>query len=63
MEYKERENKVSFWHSKDETTARFLKDRHVAISMVLMHNSNCNVKIDNLSRKDQVPLCSLNVIA
>ena len=47
MEYKEREYKVSFWHSKDETTVRFLKDRHVAISMVLMHNSNCNVKIAN----------------
>ena len=50
-EYKERENKVSFWHSKDETTVRFLKYRHVAISLVLMHNSNCNVKISNLRER------------
>ena len=51
MEYKEGENELSVWHSKDETTVRLLNDRHVVIVMVLMHNSNCNVKIANLRER------------
>ena len=54
--------KVSFWYSKDGTMIRYLNDRLVAIWRFSCIIQTAMIRVLTFE-KNQVPLCSLNVIA